>query len=152
MIKRGISTPALAANIDILPTLIAACEVAGPVKPIDGQSFLPLLQGERLTAREVFAYYYGDRLEAIRQGRWKLHLKHDYRSYDDMKPAEHAGAPMKTQVKHTDLALYDLEADPGERTDVHATHLEVVARLQELAAKERAALDAGKRPVGQVPN
>lgn len=61
MIKRGISTPALAANIDILPTLIAACEVAGPVKPIDGQSFLPLLQGERLTAREVFAYYYGDR-------------------------------------------------------------------------------------------
>jgi len=152
MIKRGISTPALAANIDILPTLIAACEVTGPVKAIDGQSFLPLLQGERGTAREVFTYYYGDRLEAIRQGRWKLHLPHGYRSYDDMKPAEHEGEPMKTQLKQTDFALYDLESDPGERTDVQATHPDVVARLKELAAKERVALDAGKRPVGRVTN
>jgi hypothetical protein len=59
---------------------------------------------------------------------------------------------MKTQLKQTDFALYDLESDPGERTDVQATHPDVVARLKELAAKERVALDAGKRPVGRVTN
>ena len=109
-----------------------------------------MLKGERLKARDVFPYYYGDKLEAIRQGRWKLHLPHTYRSYDDMKPAEHDGAPMKTQQKEIGFALFDLEADPGERTDVKEAHPEVVTRLKELAAKERAALDAGKRPVGRL--
>jgi arylsulfatase len=149
-VPRGVTTPALAANLDLLPTIVAACEVAGPRRPIDGQSFLSLLKGERLQARDVFPYYYGDKLEAIRQGRWKLHLPHTYRSYDDMKPAEHDGAPMKTQQKEIGFALFDLEADPGERTDVKEAHPEVVTRLKELAAKERAALDAGKRPVGRL--
>lgn len=149
-VPRGVTTPALAANLDLLPTIVAACEVAGPRRPIDGQSFLSLLKGERLKARDVFPYYYGDKLEAIRQGRWKLHLPHTYRSYDDMKPAEHDGAPMKTQQKEIGFALFDLEADPGERTDVKEAHPEVVTRLKELAAKERAALDAGKRPVGRL--
>lgn len=149
-VPRGVTTPALAANLDLLPTIVAACEVAGPRRPIDGQSFLSLLKGERLKARDVFPYYYGDKLEAIRQGRWKLHLPHTYRSYDDMKPAEHDGAPMRTQQKEIGFALFDLEADPGERTDVKEAHPEVVTRLKELAAKERAALDAGKRPVGRL--
>jgi arylsulfatase len=149
-VPRGVTTPALAANLDLLPTIVAACEVAGPRRPIDGQSFLSLLKGERLKARDVFPYYYGDKLEAIRQGRWKLHLPHTYRSYDDMKPAEHDGAPMKTQQKEIGFALFDLEADPGERTDVKEAHPEVVTQLKELAAKERAALDAGKRPVGRL--
>jgi arylsulfatase A-like enzyme len=149
-VPRGVTTPALAANLDLLPTIVAACEVAGPRRPIDGQSFLPLLKGERLKARDVFPYYYGDKLEAIRQGRWKLHLPHTYRSYDDMKPAEHDGGPMKTQQKEIGFALFDLEADPAERNDVKDAHPEVVTQLKELAAKERAALDAGKRPVGRL--
>lgn len=150
MIKRGVSSSALAANVDLLPTLLAAAEVEGPRRAIDGRSFLPLLRGESLVAREVFPYYYGDKLEAIRRGRWKLHLPHTYRSYDDMKPAEHDGAPMRTQQKEIGFALFDLEADPGERTDVKDAHPDLVAELKELAAKERATLDAGKRPVGRL--
>jgi arylsulfatase A-like enzyme len=149
-VPRGVTTGALAANLDLLPTIVAACEATGPRRPIDGESFLPLLRGEKLTAREVFTYYYGDRLEAIRRGRWKLHLPHTYRSYDDMKPAEHDGAPMKTQQKEIGFALFDLESDPGERQDVKDAHPEVVQALKELAAKERARLDAGKRPVGRI--
>jgi arylsulfatase A-like enzyme len=149
-VPRGVATPALAANLDLLPTVVAACEVAGPRRPIDGQSLLPLLKGEKPAVREVFTYYYGDKLEAIRRGKWKLHLPHTYRSYDDMKPAEHDGAPMKTQQKEIGFALFNLEADPGEKTDVKDAHPEVVTQLKELAAKERAALDAGKRPVGRL--
>jgi len=111
---------------------------------------LPLLRGESAVAREVFPYYYGDKLEAIRRGKWKLHLPHAYRSYEGMKPAEHDGAPMQTHQKEIGFALFDLEADPGELADVKDAHPDIVAALKELAAKERAALDAGKRPVGRL--
>jgi len=150
VVKPGVVTRSVAANLDILPTLVEACGASAPTKPIDGRSFLPLLRGESAVAREVFPYYYGDKLEAIRRGKWKLHLPHTYRSYDDMKPVEQDGAPMKTQQKEIGFALFDLEADPGERTDLKDAHPEVVAQLKELAAKERAALDAGKRPVGRL--
>ena len=149
-VKPASSTRAVAANLDLLPTLVEACGAPAPAKPIDGRTFLPVLRGESAVAREVFPYYYGDKLEAIRQGRWKLHLPHTYRSYDDMKPAEHDGGPMKTQQKEIGFALFDLEADPSERNDVKDAHPEVVTQLKELAAKERAALDAGKRPVGRL--
>ena len=149
-VKPASSTRAVAANVDLLPTLAEACGAPAPAKPIDGRTFLPVLRGESAVAREVFPYYYGDKLEAIRQGRWKLHLPHTYRSYDDMKPAEHDGGPMKTQQKEIGFALFDLEADPAERNDVKDAHPEVVTQLKELAAKERAALDAGTRPVGRL--
>jgi len=149
-VKPGSVNRAVAANVDLLPTLVEACGAAAPIKPIDGLSMVPLLRGEAAQVREVFPYYYGDKLEAIRRGKWKLHLPHTYRSYDDMKPAENDGAPMKTQQKEIGFALFDLEADPGERTDVKDAHPEVVTQLKELAAKERASLDAGKRPVGRL--
>jgi arylsulfatase A-like enzyme len=149
-VKPGSVNRAVAANVDLLPTLVEACGASAPAKPIDGLSMVPLLRGEAAQVREVFPYYYGDKLEAIRRGPWKLHLPHTYRSYDDMKPAEHDGAPMKTQQKEIGLALFNLETDPGERTDVKDAHPDVVAALKELAAKERAALDAGKRPVGRL--
>ncbi len=149
-VKSGSVSRALAANVDLLPTLVEACGATAPAKPIDGLSMVPLLRGEAAQVREVFPYYYGDKLEAIRRGPWKLHLPHTYRSYDDMKPAEHDGAPMKTQQKEIGFALFNLETDPGERTDVKDAHPEVVAALKALAAKERASLDAGKRPVGRL--
>lgn len=150
VIKPGARTSALAANIDILPTIVAACGVPRPKLEIDGQSFLPLLKGEKFTARDSFAYFYGDRLEAVRKGKWKLHLPHAYRSYVDMVPAARDGLPATTHQRQIGLSLYDLEADPGEVTDVSATNPGVVKELQELAAAERKQLDAGKRPVGRL--
>jgi arylsulfatase len=150
VVKPGTRTEALAANIDVVPTVVEACRAAPPKLPIDGQSFLPLLKGEKTVARDSFAYYYGDRLEAVRQGKWKLHLPHAYRSYVDMVPAKRDGLPATTHQRQLGLSLYDLEADPGETQDVAAAHPQVVKALQELAAAERQKLDAGKRPVGRL--
>lgn len=150
VVKPGTQTAALAANLDIVPTLVEACGVMGPKLAIDGQSFLPLLKGEKSSAREVFTYYYGDRLEAVRKGKWKLHLPHAYRSYVDMIPAARDGLPATTHQRQIGLSLYDLEADEGEQQDVSAKYPEVVKELQELAASERKQLDAGKRPVGRL--
>ena len=50
------------------------------------------------------------------------------------------------------LALYDLEADIGERDDVQAQHPDVVARLQKLAEQARLDLgDTGRMGTGVRP-
>ena len=150
VVKPGTLTHALAANIDVVPTLVQACAAKAPKHEIDGQSFLPLLKGAQTSARESFAYFYGDRLEAVRKGRWKLHLPHAYRSYVDMVPAAKDGLPATTHQRQIGLSLYDLDADPGEALDVAAANPGLVKELQELAAAERKKLDAGKRPVGRL--
>ncbi len=150
VVKAGAETDALVANIDVVPTILAAVQAAGPKNEIDGVSFLPVLKAEKPTTRDSFAYYYGDRLEAVRKGKWKLHLPHAYRSYVDMIPAERDGYPAKTHQREIGFSLYDLEKDPGEKEDLAGAHPEVVKELQAFAESERKRLDAGKRPVGRL--
>ncbi len=150
VVKAGSETDALTANIDIVPTMLAAADAAAPKNEIDGVSFLSVLKEGKPSAREVFAYYYGDRLEAVRKGKWKLHLPHAYRSYVDMIPAERDGYPAKTHQLQIGLSLYDLDKDPGEKVDLAAAQPELVKELQALAESERKRLDAGKRPVGRL--
>ncbi len=150
VVKSGGVTDALAANIDVVPTILAAAEANAPKNEIDGVSFLPVLKSEKPATRDSFAYYYGDRLEAVRKGKWKLHLPHAYRSYVDMIPAERDGYPAKTHQRQIGMALYDLEKDPGEKEDLAAAQPEVVKELQAFAESERKRLDAGKRPVGRL--
>ena len=150
VVKAGSETDALAANIDVVPTLLAATEAPAPKNEIDGVSFLSVLKSGQPASRASFAYYYGDRLEAVRKGKWKLHLPHAYRSYVDMIPAELDGYPAKTHQLQIGFSLYDLEKDPGEKEDLAAAQPEVVKELQALADSERKRLDAGKRPVGRL--
>ena len=152
VVPAGKVTPALAGNLDVLPTLVEACGATKPALPIDGQSFLAVAKGTSAKARENFAYYYGDKLEAVRVGKWKLHLPHTYRSYENIVPAAVEGKPSKYNQGKVEWALYDLEADEGERNDVSATHPEVVAELKAFAEAERKRMDEAKRPVGRVGN
>lgn len=103
--------------IDVLPTLLAAAGVKPPGN-LDGINFLPALRGEnQLPARPWFSYIHQseDAHASVHEGRWKLV------AHGDFFAAEPAIAPA--------LELYDLEADPGEQTDVAAKHPDVVARL-----------------------
>ena len=152
MVPAGKVTPALAGNLDVLPTLVEACGATKPALPIDGQSFLAVAKGTSAKARENFAYYYGDKLEAVRVGKWKLHLPHTYRSYENMIPAAVDGKPSKYNQGKVEWELYNLESDEAERTDVSATHPEVVAELKAFAEAERKRMDEAKRPVGRVGN
>ena len=152
VVPAGKVTSALAGNLDVLPTLVEACGAAKPVLPIDGLSFLAAAKGTSAKARENFAYYYGDKLEAVRVGKWKLHLPHTYRSYENLVPPAVDGKPSAYKQGKVEWALYDLEADQGERTDVSATHPEVVTELKAFAVGERKRMDESKRAVGRVGN
>jgi arylsulfatase len=148
-IAPGTTCDAIAATIDLLPTFAALADAPLPDHPIDGVDVRPLLDGRAGAApRDHFFYYYtapdGDRLQAVRQQRWKLHFPHDYRSYEGAEPGRD-GWPGPTARGTTELALYDLADDPAERRDVAHHHPDVVARLQALGEAARAELGDGPR-------
>ena len=148
-IKPGTVSDALAANLDILPTLVEAVGTRKSRLPIDGISFLPLLLGKSDQARESFLYFYGNTLGAVRKGEWKLYLPHDSRTYEGLaRGIDGTGGPIKS-VKLS-LALYNLKTDPGERKDVAAAHPEKVAELRALGEAGRKAIDESKRPAGSI--
>ncbi|MBB02322.1 MAG: arylsulfatase [Planctomyces sp.] len=155
-IPAGTSCDELAATIDIFPTVAALADAPLPDHTIDGKDIRSLMFESPCakTPHDVYYFYWGSRLEAIRSGDWKLHFPHNYRSLtgepgQDGKPAGY------TQGK-TDLALFNLKSDPGEQNDVKADHPQVVARLKALAEEAREELGdggrkgSGVRDVGRV--
>jgi arylsulfatase A-like enzyme len=127
-----------AMTIDLLPTLAKLAGAPLPELPIDGRDIWPLLSGRPGAKSPQGAYFfYWDRgLQAVRSGKWKLHFRHDYRTLAG-KPGGTGGKPANYAQAETALALYDLEADPGEKNNVADKHPEVVARMEKLADKAR---------------
>ncbi|MHC5119774.1 MAG: sulfatase family protein [Planctomycetota bacterium] len=114
----------LAGTIDVLPTMAAIAEAPLPTKKIDGVSILGLLEGEKeANPRQEYYYYYGKELRAVRQGPWKLHFPHSYRSYENVEPGKD-GWPGPYGKGKTGLALYNLQEDIGERKDLKDQHPE----------------------------
>jgi len=126
----------MASTIDLLPTIAGIAGAPLPEKKIDGVSILPLLKGKNENPRDVFYFYYGNALQAIRQGRWKLHFPYSYRSYKGVEPGKN-GYPGSRIDRTTELELYDLKNDISERNNVIDQHGDVVRRLEKLAEKAR---------------
>jgi arylsulfatase A-like enzyme len=127
-VPAGQTCSELTASMDLLPTF---ANLAGTGEPddrvIDGHDIAPLMLGEdgAESPWEEFYYYYRDRLDAVRRGRWKLRLE-----FDD----EGKMVPGGEQ-------LYDLEADIGETTDLSDELPDVVEEM-------KAALDRGREELG----
>jgi arylsulfatase A-like enzyme len=107
----GRDVPALAAHIDLLPTLLDLCGLARPEQAaFEGRSLRPLLEGKgHWPERTLFVH--SQRIDhpekwrkcAVMTDRWRL-------------------------VNGTEL--YDMSADPGQTKDVAERHAEVVAELR----------------------
>ena len=131
----------IAATIDVLPTF---ARLAGSEPPsdrvIDGIDIRHLFAGEfdKAEPDRVFRYYFLNSLQAVRQGKWKLHLPRPanppwlgpFSKNNHIAPADWAG--------FEEPFLVDLEADPGEKHSVASDHPEIVKRLLALAEEARA--------------
>ncbi|MCB9906590.1 MAG: sulfatase [Planctomycetes bacterium] len=131
--------------MDLVPTVAALTGARLPSRPIDGvdQSALWTGRGE-LPIPGPFFYYYPSELHAVRVGRWKLHAPHPFRKV--VTPGQ-GGYPGEQTFVQVERSLYDLEADPGETTNVAASHPEIVRRLER--ELERARVELGDSLVGR---
>jgi len=117
-VPAGRVSDAIFATIDFLPTFASLAGFDVPDdRRIDGIDQTGLLLGERKTGRDHF-YFQG---AGVRQGKWK-YLKarahfYNYAIEEDRKLVEE---------------LYDLDADPGEQTNLAAKFPERVSRLKAL--------------------
>ncbi|RME95543.1 MAG: N-acetylgalactosamine 6-sulfate sulfatase [Verrucomicrobia bacterium] len=120
-IPAGRRIPQIAAAIDLLPTLLdlAGIPRVGD-KPLDGRSLRPLLLGDGSgwpEDRLLFSHWRGR--VSVRSQRFRL---------------DHQGA------------LFDMEADPGQRHDVAAQHPQVAARLRRAVERWKAGVLAELGP------
>jgi arylsulfatase A len=139
-------------SIDILPTL---CRLAGsqlPANPIDGKDVWDLIAGKE-GARNPHEYYpftTGNAFEGVisGDGRWKLHLPHEYRT---LAEPGRDGRPGKYRTGRIGLSLFDMAEDPFETRNVAVEHPEIAGRLKALAEGHKARffreIPAQARPV-----
>jgi arylsulfatase A-like enzyme len=116
-VKAGTRAPGNVYLADVMATL---CDIAGiePPKTNEGKSFLPVLEGEKPTVRDVlYGVYCGGAkpgIRSVRKGDWKL-----------VKYESPAGS-LVTQ-------LFDLNANPNEYLDEH--HDPAVTAISHAAPK-----------------
>lgn len=142
-IPEGVICNRMADAIDILPTL---AEIVGgelPEHKIDGVSILPLMEGDNSYHAHDYLYYYihNNRLNAVRNDRFKLVEPHKHATYDGVIPHNDGTGAKTAHVEETEWALYDLRRDPGERYNVIELYPEVVEQL-------KAALQSMREEVG----
>jgi len=147
-VPAGKVCPELATMMDILPTFAALAGLEPPRdRVIDGKDISALLEKPETakTPYDVFFYYFMGQLQAVRSGRWKLHLPLAKKRHGwHLEPYEEKGM------------LFDLEADAAESVNRIDKHPDIVARLTALAARAREDIgDDGRdgknqRPAGWV--
>ena len=107
-VQAASNTNAITSHMDWLPTFASLAGAALPDRAIDGVNISPLLLGQSgAQGHDVFYYYHGFNLQALRAGAWKLHLQKG--------------------------ELYDLESDIGETKNLAKEQPEQVAKLRALA-------------------
>lgn len=158
-IPAGRTCAEMLSAMDLLPTLAALVEQPLPKVKLDGRNILPVLLNEpgAKSPHEALFFYSGSELHAVRSGPWKLHFPHPYLTVAaepgrDGKPSNWANLKPDSitqsgvegiasrhgyRVERIGLSLFNLDADPGEKTDVAPQHPNIVKRLSDLAETMR---------------
>ena len=138
-----------AMTIDLLPTIAGLIGAELPKHRIDGKDIRPLFtDDEAKSPQEAYYMYYGNQLQAVRQGKWKLHFPHGYRTMAG-KPGGTGGIPTRYSQAKIGLSLFDLEKDVGESKDLSKEHPDVVKRLSAIGDSFNKDLAKSKRAPGR---
>lgn len=123
--------------MDVYATLGAIADGAVPSnRVIDGKDITPLLHGDpnALSPHDEFFYFIRDgKLAGIRRGRWKLLVDVETRPWS-----------------HEEIALYDLNADPGEKTNLAESNSKKVMELRKRMKAFMHEFEAKRREPGRV--
>jgi arylsulfatase A len=134
-IPQGVKYTNLAAHIDVMPTLLEACNIPVPKSlKLDGVSLLPLLTGKlkNLPEREIFIQGHAGSEPfkyfhfTVRGQRYKLISPHDD-PYGNIIRLGIADTDMKKLL--ASLELYDIEKDPSEIENIAKQHPDIVKNM-----------------------
>ncbi len=115
-IRAGAHSDRIAAHIDVFPTLAALAGAKLPAGQVGGRSLLPLLEDSKApwTDRYLFTH----------KGRWRT----------GSEPNDHQWKGFAVRNQRFRLvgtnALYDMQADPGQKTNVIDKHPDVVKAMR----------------------
>lgn len=169
----------IVSTMDLYSTFAHMLKATPPNVKRDGIDVMPLLTGQPAArGRDVFWYYSGGELHAVRRGDWKLHVPHEYLTIAaepgrNGKPSDFANLKPESielsgirgiasrhgyRVEKIELSLFNLKTDVGERTNLAEQHPEIVQRLLKDVAAAREDLGdrltnfppTHSRPVGDV--
>jgi len=127
--------------VDVFPTIAAITAASLPGdRTIDGESILPLLKNEdfRRTKPLFWLFYKSDPMCVVRNGNYSLAANPDSIYRSDSHPFDATDQAYLRASEMTDYELYDLSEDRGQKTDVSATHPEVVRKLSGIMTRLRA--------------
>jgi arylsulfatase A-like enzyme len=124
----GTKIERVAAHIDLMPTLLAACDVPPPANvKLDGVSLLPLLTGggrEDGFWPDRTLYLQWHRGDVPDSGRNAAAVTQRY------KLVQPLGATPGLAPKNPKWELYDLQSDPGEQRNLAAEKPDVVEKMR----------------------
>lgn len=126
-------------SIDLMPTIAHMAGASLPQNPVDGKDVWDWMTGKAASnPQPYYAFSTNNVFEGVisGDGRWKLHVPHAYRT---LVKAGNDGNPGKYRQEKIGEALYDMEADPNESTDVMSRNPEVAAKLKGFAEEHRKA-------------
>ncbi len=107
----------IAAHIDLLPTLADICGAAFPADQVEGRSLKPLLESRQAEST------WPDRFLFTHVGRWPHAANPDEFQW--------RGFSVRNQrFRLVGEQLFDIQADPGQTTDVAVAHPDLVAEMR----------------------
>lgn len=111
-LTEGRDVPELTANVDVMPTLMELCDISAEGRAFDGTSIAPLIRCETSEWADRTLVTDSQRITTPEKWRKSAAMTQRWRLINGEE-------------------LYDVEADPGQTTDVAADHPDVVAELRQ---------------------
>jgi arylsulfatase A-like enzyme len=135
-VPAGTTCDRIASTLDVLPTFAA---LAGGQVPqdrvIDGQDIRHLFHGhfDEADPDKAFFYYLRVHLQAVRQGKWKLHLPREAQPIGVAPFGVNRHIALADRIGFDVPFLVNLDEDLAETTNVAEQQPQVVRRLLKLA-------------------
>ncbi|MDZ4761182.1 MAG: sulfatase [Alphaproteobacteria bacterium] len=128
-IRAGLTSDAMAMNIDLLPTLMSWTGSPLPAADLDGLDISSLLTGPgRPSPHDELVLFDNETIAAIRTDRWKYVVRSYYRTI-----SASLDSPGRDRA-----ILVDLASDPEEAYDVSSRHPDILADMKVRLERARA--------------
>lgn len=137
-IEGGRDINTIAAHIDILPTLAALAKAEIPKNQVEGRSLLPLIEGKADKWEDRFLFTHvarwptgeqPDKFEFLNYGVRNQRFRYVGPRGGGGNPKKNKKAGLQQVASNAKGALFDLEADPYQKTNVIGDYPEVAAKM-----------------------